>query len=131
MDSTVCVICCGHYSSNYLLGNSLHTFAHSCLLSFEDSTEDFGDGFPRPSLAPQGLALDTGTFKSSTSSIILYLCRLCARLDNYVTMMVAYDSGTHETLRGRPLQSIKCPPWQAFTKYKVQKKPSAAGLYKT
>jgi hypothetical protein len=43
-------------------------------------------------LAEQAAALDTGSPRSSTATIILYCTRLCARVDSYVTLLLACDS---------------------------------------
>ena len=49
-------------------------------------------------LMRQALDLDTGTLKSSTSTIILFVTRLACRIDNYVSMILALADGEHETL---------------------------------
>ena len=45
------------------------------------------------------LDLDTGSFKASTVDIILYVVRLCARVDSYIDFMVELKQGTHECIR--------------------------------
>ncbi|KAJ1631737.1 hypothetical protein T492DRAFT_838991 [Pavlovales sp. CCMP2436] len=47
-------------------------------------------------LAKQAVDLDTGHVKASTSTVILYVIRLCARIDSYPPPDTA---GTHETTR--------------------------------
>eukprot|EP00954_Amorphochlora_amoebiformis_P002751 216063-Amorphochlora_amoeboformis.AAC.1 len=52
------------------------------------------------------LDLDTGTFKSSTVDIILYVVRLCCRVENYVDFMIQLETKTHECIR-TPLRDVK------------------------
>ena len=49
-------------------------------------------------LARQAVDLDTGHVKASTSTVILYVVRLCARVDNYASLLIALADGSHETL---------------------------------
>jgi hypothetical protein len=49
-------------------------------------------------LAQQAVGLDTGSFASSTTTIILYVVRLCARIDNYLSFVLAHDGGTHDAI---------------------------------
>ena len=58
-------------------------------------------------LARQAADLDTGTFKSSTAPVILYIVRLCCRIDNYVTMVLEYDAGTHACIVGKPVRNLE------------------------
>ena len=58
-------------------------------------------------LATQAINLDTGTLKSSTATVILYVCRLGARVDNYLTMLLDYDAGTHEAIVGKPVRGLE------------------------
>ena len=55
----------------------------------------------------QAIDLDTGTFESSTTTIILYIVRLCARVDNYVSFLLSYDDGTHDSIRGKPFRGLE------------------------
>jgi len=50
--------------------------------------------------------LDTGSFKSSTVDIILYVIRLCCRVDNYIDFMIQLENKTHECIR-TPLRDVK------------------------
>ena len=59
------------------------------------------------SLARQAADMDTGSLRSSTATVTLYVCRLCARVDNYVTMLLEHDAGTHSTLAGRPFRQLE------------------------
>ena len=54
----------------------------------------------------QASDLDTGTFKASTTTVILYVVRLCARFDNYVSFLLQYDAGTHDSVRGQPYRQL-------------------------
>ena len=64
-------------------------------------------------LTKQALDLDTGTLKSSTATIILYMTRLACRLDSYVAMVLACDNGTHELLSTHtPERPIELGPTQ-------------------
>lgn len=58
-------------------------------------------------LARQAIDLDTGTFKSSTAPVILYVVRFCCRIDNYVSMMLDYDAGTHACISGKPVRQLE------------------------
>ena len=51
-------------------------------------------------LLRQAMDLDTGSVKSSTASIILYVIRLGARLDNALSFLIQCSQGTHDTLKG-------------------------------
>ena len=51
-------------------------------------------------LLRQAIDLDTGSVKSSTAGIILYVVRLCARVDNALTFLIHCFYGKHETLKG-------------------------------
>lgn len=44
------------------------------------------------------LDLDTGTVKSSTVEIILYVIRLSARFDNYVSFLIEHSEKRHDTI---------------------------------
>ena len=58
-------------------------------------------------LARQATDLDTGTLKASTTTVILFVCRLCSRIDNYIAFVLAYDAGTHDSIRGKPFRGLK------------------------
>ena len=58
----------------------------------------------------QACDLDTGTLKSSTSTVILYVARLCCRLENYVSFVLAYEEGTHDCICGQPFRGLRCAP---------------------
>lgn len=45
-------------------------------------------------LARQAVLLDTGTASGSTTTIILFVARLCAHLDSYLTMMCDRDANS-------------------------------------
>jgi thiol-disulfide isomerase/thioredoxin len=51
-------------------------------------------------LLRQGMDLDTGSAKSSTANIILYLVRLGSRLDNAMSFLIHCAHGTHDTKKG-------------------------------
>ena len=57
-------------------------------------------------LLRQACDLDTGTLQSSTASVILYVTRVCCRLDNYISMVLSYETGTHDCLCGRPCRGL-------------------------
>ena len=59
-------------------------------------------------LSQQAYDLDTGTLKSSTSTIILYVTRLCCRIVSYVSLLLDYDCGVHETIVGKPCRDMQC-----------------------
>ena len=59
-------------------------------------------------LARQANDLDTGTLKSSTATIILFATRLCCRVDSYVSMLMDYEQGTHDTIAGKPFRGLAC-----------------------
>ena len=58
-------------------------------------------------LARQACDLDTGSLRSSTATVILYVVRLCARIDNFASMLLSYDAGTHDTIRGKPYRQLE------------------------
>lgn len=58
----------------------------------------------------QACDLDTGTLKSSTSTVILYVARLCCRLENYISFVLAYEEGTHDCICGKPFRGLRCAP---------------------
>ena len=58
-------------------------------------------------LARQAGDLDTGTYKASTTTVILYVVRLACRLDNYVSFLLQYDSGSHDSVRGKPYRQLE------------------------
>lgn len=51
--------------------------------------------------------LDTGTYKSSTAPVILFVVRFCCRIDNYVSMVLDYDAGTHACIVGKPVRNLE------------------------
>ena len=51
--------------------------------------------------------MDTGTFKASTTTVILYTVRLAARLENYISFLLSYDSGTHDSILGKPFRQLQ------------------------
>ena len=57
---------------------------------------------PHTAPEPQASDLDTGTFKASTTTVILYVIRLVCRVDNYVTFLLQYDRGAHDSARLSP-----------------------------
>ena len=61
-------------------------------------------------LARQACNLDTGTLFSSTATVILYAVRLCSRIDNFLSMLLAYDGGTHESIVGQPFRGLELGP---------------------
>lgn len=61
-------------------------------------------------LARQAADLDTGTLFSSTAGVILYVCRLGARVDNFISMLVAYDAGEHDSIAGRTFRGLELGP---------------------
>ena len=61
-------------------------------------------------LATQACALDTGTLFSSTAPVILYVSRLCARLDNHLSLLLAYDANDHESIVGQPFRGLTLGP---------------------
>ena len=61
-------------------------------------------------LAQQATDLDTGTFKSSTTTVILYVIRAVARFDNYVSFLLQYERGAHDSIRGKPFRQLSVPP---------------------
>jgi hypothetical protein len=61
-------------------------------------------------LARQACDLDTGTLFSSTAGVILYVCRLVARVDNYLSLLIDYDAGTHESICGKPYRGLELGP---------------------
>ena len=69
------------------------------------------DGINR--LARQAVDLDTGTFEASTTTIILYVVRLCARVDSYVSFVLSYHDGTHDSIRGQPFRQLDLAPGAA------------------
>ena len=54
--------------------------------------------------------LDTGTFKSTTVPIILYVIRTACRFENYLSFLSSYASGTHETLSNK-LREVTIPDY--------------------
>ena len=58
-------------------------------------------------LLKQAADLDTGTLKSSTATVILYVVRLCCRIDSYIAMVLDYDAGTHDCIRGKPFRQLQ------------------------
>ena len=58
-------------------------------------------------LARQATDLDTGTLKASTTTVILFVCRLCSRMDNYIAFVLSYDAGTHDSIRSKPFRGLK------------------------
>jgi len=64
-------------------------------------------------LMKQAIDLDTGTLKSSTATIILFMTRLACRVDNYVQMVLDCDAGTHETMKTHvPQRPVELGPTQ-------------------
>ena len=61
-------------------------------------------------IARQAVDLDTGTLLSSTSTVILYACRLAARIDHFVDLCLSYDAGTHDSIVGRPFRGFELGP---------------------
>ena len=61
-------------------------------------------------LARQACDLDTGTLFSSTAPVILYVARLCARVDNYLSLLIAYDAREHESIVGQPYRGVELGP---------------------
>jgi thiol-disulfide isomerase/thioredoxin len=60
-------------------------------------------------LAHQATDLDTGTFKASTTTVILYVVRLASRFENYVSFLIQYDAGSHDSIRGKPFRQLGVP----------------------
>ena len=58
-------------------------------------------------LARQACDLDTGTLFSSTATVILYVARLCSRLDNFVSLCLDYDAQKHESIVGKPFRGLE------------------------
>ena len=58
------------------------------------------------SLARQAVDLDTGSFKSSTTTVVLYITRLCARIDNYVSFLLDYQDGTHDCIQRNQFRAL-------------------------
>ena len=61
-------------------------------------------------LARQAATLDTGTLKASTTTVILFVVRLCSRVDSYIAFVLAYDAGTHDSIRGKAFRGLKLAP---------------------
>ena len=61
-------------------------------------------------LVRQAIDLDTGSFEASTTTIILYIVRLASRIDNYLSFLLQYDAGTHDSIRGKPYRQIELLP---------------------
>ena len=61
-------------------------------------------------LAKQACDLDTGTLFSSTAAVILYVVRLCSRLDNFLSMLISYDAHEHESIVGQPFRGLQLGP---------------------
>jgi len=55
------------------------------------------------------LTQDTMTVYASTVDIILYVMRTAARVENYVSFMIAHAKGKHETISG-PLRDVEITP---------------------
>lgn len=87
-------------SAPELLGTPHHLLLHELCRSPKTLVE----GVLR--LAHQATDLDTGTFKASTTTVILYVVRLAARFDNYVSFLLQYDAGEHDSIRGKPFRGL-------------------------
>jgi thiol-disulfide isomerase/thioredoxin len=70
-------------------------------------------------LLRQGMDLDTGSAKSSTASIILYLVRLGSRLDNAMSFLIQCAQGTHDTKKGDDVMFRQMSPRADTLKYLV------------
>ena len=57
-------------------------------------------------LLRQAIDLDTGTLKSSTATVILYVTRLACRIDNYVSFLLQYDGECHDSIVGKPYRAV-------------------------
>jgi len=62
------------------------------------------------SLGRQAVDLDTGRFENSTTPIILYVVRLCSRVDNFVSFVLSYERGEHDSIRGKPFRGLELGP---------------------
>ena len=67
----------------------------------------------------QGMDLDTGSVKSSTAKIILYLVRLASRLDNAMSFLIQCAQGTHDTKRGEDAKFRQLNPSAETLQYLV------------
>ena len=71
--------------------------AHHLLLSeLRHSPRMFLEALER--LLAQAIDLDTGSITASTSSVILYVARAVARVDNFASFLVAVATDAHETM---------------------------------
>ena len=103
----------------------LGTPHHLLLNELARSPETVLSGVTR--LLRQACDLDTGTLKSSTATVILYVSRLTCRVDSYVSMLLAYDSGMHDCVCGKPFRGLALATGVAEKLAKAQ--PAARPLW--